>query len=263
MLKRVLSFFSRSKTSLETGLVEFFTKAERRKLSHHHVPKHVAFIPDGNRRWAKKNLSLPECGHEKGASSIVQTTKAAKELGVRVVTFYLFSTENWKRPQKEIDYLMRLLKTTLLEQKEEMISSGIRFRTIGDLSPFSEDILQVIEEVKEATENLEDVDLVFALNYGGRNALVRAMQEILEEDGERIPTVTEEMISAHLDTRFWPEPDLLIRTSGEQRISNFLLWELSYTELYFTPVLWPDFTPMHLLEAFLDYQRRERRMGGE
>jgi undecaprenyl diphosphate synthase len=274
------------------------------------IPKHIVIIPDGNRRWALKRACLPEKGHRQGADSIIDTVKAARELGVKAITFYLFSTENWERPQSEINALMALLKEMLRSKCPEMVSLGIRLQTIGELSAFPQDVLEVIEETKRATADCKTIDMIYALNYGGRNEICRACQKIAQQVDEnstisarkflgkgsestdsRSPMqatlqgllkqddeegvdpqpfsprnfsagiVDENTLSQNLDTAHWPDPDLFIRTGGVKRLSNFLLWQLSYTELFFTDLLWPDFTPLSFLEAIQEYQRRERRYG--
>jgi len=242
----------------------FFTESEKKRLDPKNIPKHVAIIPDGNRRWARRHCVLPQKGHQKGAASIVQTAKACKELNVQVLSFYLFSTENWKRPQHEIDALMDLLRKNLIEKEEEMIEGGLRFYTIGDLTPLPDDVLKLIEKVQSSTSHCSDIEMIYALNYGGRNEICRAVQAMIKEE-ETLDSlaVTEELLGKFMDTHPFPDPELLIRTSGEERISNFLLWKIAYTELYFSPLLWPDFTPLHLLEAIEAFQKRSRRLGGE
>lgn len=251
------SFFTSKKSFESKGTL--FTQKEWESLERGKIPSHIAIIPDGNRRWAKKHCFSHARGHTQGADAIIETVKAALEIGVKVVTFYLFSTENWKRPEKEIEAHMALLKQSLLNKREEMLERGISFKTIGDLKPIPEDVLKVVEEIKRETAACQSIDLVFALNYGGRDELVRAVSKIVKEGG----SIEESHISESLDTYPWKDPDLLIRTSGERRLSNFLLWQLSYAELYFTDILWPDFKPKDLYEAIRDYQGRERRLGGQ
>lgn len=196
---------------------------------------------------------------------MIEIVKAAKQLGVRVVTFYLFSTENWNRPQTEVAALMWLLESFLDEQRKEMADDGIHFHTIGELDPFPESVKTAINRTKAATQDCDRVDLVFALNYGSRDEICRACQKIARacQKGElAAEEISEQLISSYLDTGPWADPDLFIRASGELRISNFLLWQLSYAELYMTPVLWPDFTPQHLMEAVQSFQKRHRRLGG-
>jgi undecaprenyl diphosphate synthase len=222
------------------------------------IPKHIALIPDGNRRWASTQKQTRETGHTRGADIILDITKAARDLGVKYLTLFTFSTENWLRPKDEVNALMILLKHYLISQREPMIENGVRFQTIGDLSQFSDEILKEIVITKEITKKSEAITLTLALNYGGRNDLTRAFQKMIEKGYQR---VTEEIIASHLDTADMPDPDLLIRTSGESRLSNFLLFQLSYTEFYTTKTYWPDFNGEDLLDAILDFQQRDRRLG--
>ena len=195
---------------------------------------------------------------------MIETVKAAKEIGVAAVTFYIFSTENWNRSQAEITALMWLLKDFLKKYSPEMKAEGVRLQTIGDLSAFSEDVLEAINAAVQYTTDGDQIDMILALNYGARDEIRRSVQRIVKmcAEGKLQPTqITEAVISKHLDTASWGDPDLLIRTSGEKRVSNFLLWQLSYTEIYVSDVLWTDFTPDHLLEAIADYQQRNTRLG--
>lgn len=220
---------------------------------------------DGNRRWAKRFLFSPEKGHRQGAEALTTTVDAALELGIKTLTVYSFSTENWKRSKTEINILMNILKDYLKKQRLPMIEDGVRLKTIGDLSRFSTDVIEVLQETKEATANGNKIDLVLALNYGSRDELCRAFRTMLSDYDKKIlkkEDVTESLVASYLDTAEWQDPELLIRTSGEQRISNFLLWQISYAEIVTTPVLWPEFSPQHLLEAIIDFQKRERRLGG-
>lgn len=242
-----------------------FNEAQLASLDITKTPKHVAIIPDGNRRWARNQNSEISDGHREGATTLIDIVEAARDLGVKILTFYLFSTENWTRPDWEIEALMLLLETFLIDQRQPMIDNGISLQTIGDLSRFPPSIQKTIQESKDATADCQQIQLVFALNYGGRDEIRRAFQNILVDyDSRKIrkEDVSEELISRHLDTAKWPDPDLLIRTGGELRISNYMLWQISYTELYVENVLWPDFTAGHLLEALLNFQQRERRLGG-
>lgn len=229
------------------------------------IPKHVAFIPDGNRRWAKKQRILPEQGHQIGAEILMNIVRSANQMGIETLTFFIFSTENWQRPRHEIKAQMWLLEKSLIEQKKRMVANGVRFLTIGELSKFPPKIVQLIEETKEATKDCDKINVVFAMNYGGRDDIQRAFQKMLadvEIGTLKREEISEDTISQYLDTSEWKDPDLLIRTSGEFRISNFLLWQLSYTEIYLSNEYWPEFTPQHFFEAIRDYQQRDRRMGG-
>ena len=244
---------------------EYFHLSQLTRLNRNAIPQHIAIIPDGNRRWARKNLSKEEQGHREGADILMETVKAARELQVKVITFFAFSTENWARPEQEIICLMAIFTDYLLNQRDEMIRCGIKLDTIGDLVRLPSFLNQVIEETKEATRDCTDIRLVLAFNYGSRNELCRAFKLMLqdyENNHLSAEDVNEPTISRYLDTGGWCDPELLIRTSGEVRISNFLLWQISYAEIHISPVLWPEFTPQHLLNAILDYQDRNRRLGG-
>lgn len=255
--------------SLQHLIVEkssIFPVEQLKKLDFNKIPTHVAFIPDGNRRWAKKNHISIMQGHRKGSDNLMEIAKAAKVLGIKVITFYIFSTENWNRDTFEIRTLMWLLESYLIEQRPTMLDLGVRFQTIGDTTRFSQRIQRTIRETKEITSHCKDIEMVLALNYGSRNEICRAVQSILSEYSKN-PSLAKEgipenLISQHLDTAKWPDPDLLIRTSGEVRLSNFLLWQSSYSEIFIVDVLWPDFHPHHLLNTIIEFQMRERRLGG-
>lgn len=229
------------------------------------IPYHVAVIMDGNRRWARKR-GLPSLfGHRAGATNLNRIVQAAADFGVKVLTVYSFSTENWNRSSAEIQALFHIIKTYLRNKREEMIAQGVRLQTIGDLSRFPEDVLQELEESRRATSHCTRIELVLALNYGGRDDIRRAAIALLEDFSKGKITkeaISEEIFAGYLDTSAWGDPDLFIRTSGEWRISNFLLWQLSYAEVYITDVLWPDFDERQLLLALEDYQQREKRLGG-
>lgn len=228
------------------------------------VPSHIAIVMDGNRRWAE-NRSLPAfAGHWKGADALTQITRAASHLGVKTLTVYAFSTENWCRPQEEIGSLMHLFEAYLEQQREPMRQEGVRLHTIGDLSRLPASVNAAVEETKRATTDCKKIDLVLAMNYGGRDDIRRAILCILEDvDAGKLSRdrISEELIGTYLDTSHWPDPSLFIRTSGEKRQSNFLLWQLCYSEFYYTDVLWPDFQPKDLLDAVCDWQTRKRRLG--
>lgn len=242
-----------------------FHSSQLDRVDRSRIPQHIAIIPDGNRRWAKKRLSSIKEGHLEGADNLMEIVKAAQELEIKYLTFYCFSTENWNRAPEEVMFLMALFTHYLTEQREEMVQSGIRLETIGELATLPPFLRKVIYETQEATQECNGINLILALNYGSRNEICRAFKSMLE-DYNRQQILKEEIneatISRYLDTYKWGDPDLLIRTSGELRVSNFLLWQISYSEIYVAPVLWPDFTPQHLLEAVIDFQRRERRWGG-
>ncbi|MEX1012635.1 MAG: polyprenyl diphosphate synthase [Waddliaceae bacterium] len=235
------------------------SRSETPHTSGNQLPTHIAIIPDGNRRWAKKNLRKSFFGHKTGSNKIIETVLNISTFGISFVTFYLFSTENWARPKNEIDQLMDLLLEFLIVKREEMIENGIRLETIGDLSQFSEEIQREIKKTKDATKDLDNVCMILALNYGSRNEICRAFNRMIEEG---VTELDEKKLSSFLDTAKWPDPDLLIRTSGENRLSNFLLWQLSYAELYITTTLWPDFSKQDLSLAIDWFQKRNRRLGG-
>jgi len=197
-------------------------------------------------------------GHWAGARVLLDIVDAAAEQGVRYLTVFGFSTENWQRPNEEIEMLFSLFETYLRENRQAMVSKGIKFEVIGNIVPFPEALKEEIRLTQEATQDLSSITLVVALNYGARDEIVRAVRSLVSEGCD----ITEEAISGALDTRAYPEPDLLIRTSGELRLSNFLLWQLSYAEIYVTPTLWPEFTEQQLLEAISAYKQRKRRYGG-
>lgn len=242
-----------------------FHRSQLERLDRARIPQHIAIIPDGNRRWAKKRLSSVQQGHREGADTLMEIVKAAQELEIKDLTFYSFSTENWNRPPEEVLALMALFTAYLTEQREEMVQSGIKLETIGDLTALPPLLREVIDETKLATQDCRGINLILALNYGSRNEICRAFRSMLE-DYDRHSLIKEEIneatISRYLDTHKWRDPDLLIRTSGEFRVSNFLLWQICYSEIHMAPVLWPDFTPQHLIEAIIDFQTRERRWGG-
>ena len=229
------------------------------------MPKHVAIIMDGNGRWAeKRGLSRIE-GHKRGVERVDEIVEEASRIGIKYLTLFAFSTENWKRPEYEVSFLMDLLKLYLETKKEKMLKNNIRFNVMGRIDGLPADVREKIEEVLEATRGCDGLVLTLALNYGGRAEIVDAVRKLikrLSDNGLKPEEVDEEIFSRFLYCPWLPEPDLLIRTSGEQRISNFMLWQLAYTELYFTPVLWPDFTKEEFLKAIEDYKRRERRFGG-
>lgn len=248
-----------------TSTSTFFTSNQLELLNKHKIPRHVAIIPDGNRRWAKKQMENPIEGHRSGANTLIEIVKAAKELGIKALTFYTFSTENWTRSEEEINAFMWLLQEFLLSHCQEMIDLGVRLKTIGDIALLPKEAAEAVAQTMVATAECEEIDMIMALNYGSRDELRRAFQRILEDcEKKKIQKeqISEALIAQYLDTAPWGDPDLFIRTSGENRISNFLLWQLSYTEIYITEVLWPDFTPNDLLKAVIEFQKRDRRLGG-
>jgi undecaprenyl diphosphate synthase len=229
------------------------------------IPSHVAIIMDGNRRWAKRQGLPALMGHWKGADTLTRIVRSASELGIKALTVYSFSTENWNRAQEEVDGLMHLFKVYLEREREPMRCEGVRLDAIGDHSRLPAFVLRELELSKSYTSHCKKIDLVLAINYGGRDDIRRAFVGMME-DCERgklsKDQISEKMISRYLDTAKWPDPELLIRTSGERRQSNFLLWQLCYSEFYHTDVLWPDFDEHDLLQAVREHQLRQRRLGG-
>jgi len=234
------------------------------RLRNGHLPKHLAIIMDGNGRWAERQ-GLPRiAGHRAGIQSVREAVTLCRELGIQALTMYAFSTENWQRPHGEVSMLMRLLEEYLQRELETMISHGIRFRTIGRIDRLPASVVDWIRKVEEKTASNKEMTLIIALSYSGRMEMLDAVQRLLKDYDRRLITpedLTEELFSSYLATDGLPDPDLLIRTSGEMRISNFLLWQSAYTELYFTKTLWPDFRRADLLLALWDYHQRERRFG--
>ena len=221
------------------------------------VPKHVAVIMDGNGRWAKKRALNRLRGHKAGIEAVRETIRAASDSGVRFLTIYSFSTENWKRPEDEVEGLMDLFAKTMLAEVDGLHEEHVRVMTIGDSGALPAKTRKAFEEAWEKTRDNEGMTLVVAVNYGSRQEIVHAVQKLVREGGE----VSEQAVSDALYTAGIPDPELLIRTSGEMRVSNFLLWQLAYTEFYCTDVLWPDFDRYEFLRALLSYQGRDRRFG--
>jgi len=228
------------------------------------LPRHVAIIMDGNGRWARKRLLNRVNGHERGSETVRNIVRQCRELGIPILTLYAFSTENWQRPKLEVQALMALLERFLTSEEKELMENGIRLNAIGDIKRLPEQVFSKVRHVMALTRNNEQMLLNLALSYGGRAEIIRMVQSISEKvrDGVITPDdITEETVAAHLYTASIPDPDLLIRTSGEMRISNFLLWQIAYSEIYVTNTLWPDFDREEFLEILVDYQRRERRFG--
>lgn len=229
------------------------------------VPKHVAIILDGNGRWAKKRSMPRNFGHVQGSKTVEQIIEDGYKMGIEYITVYAFSTENWKRSADEVDALMKLLQKYLIDCIERSTKNNMQVRVIGDKSGLAEHLVKRINELEEKTKDATGLKFTIAINYGGRDEIRRAVTKLAEEvkEGKLLPSdITEELIENHLDTAGLPDPDLLIRTSGEERLSNYLPWQLAYTEFYFTDVLWPDFTKEDLLTAIRYYNGRERRFGG-
>ncbi|MCM3071851.1 isoprenyl transferase [Staphylococcus equorum] len=234
-------------------------------LEVHNIPEHVAIIMDGNGRWAKQR-KLPRIkGHYQGMQTVKKITKAASDLGIKYLTLYTFSTENWTRPKNEVNYIMNLPVNFLRTFLPELIENNVKVETIGFIEHLPTSTLKAIDKAKEETKNNTGLKLVFAINYGGRAEIVHSVKSIYDKliaEGLTSEAITEEMINEHLMTHCYPDPDLLIRTSGEQRISNFLIWQVSYSEFLFNEKLWPDFDKEELINCIKIYQSRQRRFGG-
>ena len=229
------------------------------------VPEHVAIILDGNGRWAKKRLMPRNYGHAQGSKNVEKMCEVAWNLGIKYFTVYAFSTENWKRPQKEVDTLMKLLRDYLTDCIERTSKNNMRVRILGDKTGLSQDIRTAIDKLEVVSAKNTGLNFNIALNYGSRDEMLRAVRKLAGDvaTGGLLPeAIDEKVFESYLDTADIPDPDLLIRTSGEQRLSNFLLWQLAYTEFYFTDVLWPDFDRKELVRAIEQYNSRERRFGG-
>ena len=228
------------------------------------LPKHIAIIMDGNGRWAKQKGKLRIYGHENGAKAVKQVVEACAEIGVKNLTLYAFSTENWNRPKLEVLTLMKLLISSLKKEIKTLQDNNIKLNAIGNLKALPAKVYNELMDVIEVTKNNNNTTLTLALSYGSREELTNAVKQISIKVKNNIISpekIDESVINEHLYTQNLPEVDLLIRTGGEQRISNFLLWQIAYTELYFTNVFWPDFTKHHLYETIINYQKRERRFG--
>lgn len=228
------------------------------------VPQHTAIIMDGNGRWAKKRALPRVAGHHEGMKTVRKITKISNELGMKTLTVYAFSTENWKRPKSEVDFLMKLPQEFLGTFLPELIAENVRVEMMGDLSLIPPHTQKAVQQAMEDTKHNDGMILNFALNYGSRGEIVTAVNSLIDDVKSGIikDKVSEEMLSSYLMTKNLLDPDLLIRTSGEIRLSNFMLWQSAYTELFFTDVLWPDFSEEHLLQAVEEYQKRSRRFGG-
>lgn len=250
--------------------MELFRKLLKRNrhihtLNKNNLPVHIAIIMDGNGRWARKRGLSRNVGHREGSQTLRKIVEACEKIGIKYLTVYAFSTENWNRPKSEVDSLMALLLEYLQRAEKELAGDNTRIRVIGDLSRLSEEIRLQTQKVMKLTEKNTGLNLNIALNYGGRAEIVQAAKEIAKEvnQGKLKPSsVDEKAVADRLYTAGIPDPDLIIRTGGEERLSNFLLWQAAYSELWFTSVLWPDFNEEELLRAIKDYQERNRRYGG-
>ncbi len=237
---------------------------QERLIQRGNLPRHIAIIMDGNGRWARQRGKKRIAGHRAGVDSVRDVVRAAGELGIEVLTLYVFSSENWKRPPQEVSALMNLLKETLEKETKELVENNVRVRTIGKIEQLPRSCQRALERTIELTSRNSGLILNLALNYGGRREIVEAVRRIASEvEGGKYKAeeIGEKAVSEHLFTAGLPDPDLLIRTSGEMRLSNFLLWQMAYTEIWVTDVLWPDFRRRHLYQAIESYQSRERRFG--
>lgn len=227
-------------------------------------PQHVAIIMDGNGRWAEKQGLSRMVGHQRGVQSLRQTIEAALEYGVKFLTVFAFSSENWRRPPLEVQYLMHLIQENIMKELPTLIKNNIRVQIIGNRNLLSSETRISLEKVEHQTSTFNDLTLTIAISYGGRQEIAQTAQKLADrvKKGEiEVKDITPDVFGAHLETGDFPDPDLLIRTSGEQRISNFLLWQLSYTELVFLDVFWPDFSKEHFAQALQQYHQRKRRFG--
>jgi len=234
------------------------------KIDRGNLPRHIAIIMDGNGRWAKKHTIGRIRGHKKGAQAVRTTVRTCREIGIKYLTLFAFSIENWGRPTEEIEALMSLLEEYLTQETKELQKQGIKITTIGEIDQLRASVKEKLFSAKELTANNDQMVLNLALSYGGRDEIIGAVKKIVQDSQNgkiNSDEINKEIFSKYLNTCEMPDPDLLIRTSGEYRISNFLLWQLAYTELYFTPVLWPDFKKEDILKAISSYQKRERRFG--
>lgn len=229
------------------------------------IPRHVAIIMDGNGRWAKKRLMPRNAGHVQGAKTVEQICEDADSLGIKYLTVYAFSTENWNRPESEVSAIMKLLRNYLKDCIKRANNNNMKVRVIGERSRLSDDIRKKIEELEIASSGNTGLNFTIAINYGSRDEIIRAVKHLVNDVKSGVvgeEDITEELFSSYLDTAGIPDPDLLIRTSGEERLSNYLMWQSAYTEFYFSDVLWPDFNKNELIKAIEKYNGRERRFGG-
>ena len=237
---------------------------EEFKLDKNNIPKHVAIIMDGNGRWAKKKGELRIFGHTNGVGSVREALSAAGEIGVKYLTLYAFSSENWRRPKEEISALMDLLVQSIYNELDDLNSNGVKLATIGDVEVLPKSCQIALKKAIESTKSNKKITLILALSYSSRREISLAVQKMAQKvmNGQlEYTAINEDLISSYLSTANYPDPELLIRTSGENRVSNFLMWQLAYTELYFTKILWPDFKKKNFYKAIYDYQKRERRFG--
>ena len=235
------------------------------KIDYNNIPQHIAIIMDGNGRWAKKRLLTKSAGHKAGAMALKKLALDAEKLGIKYMTVYAFSTENWKRSTAEVENLMDLLREYIQNYIDDVKKNDLKISVIGDCSMLKPDLQEKIAYLREITKNQTGMNIIIALNYGGRDEILRAIKNIGKDvlnNRINVNNITEETISNYLDTSEIPDPELLIRTSGELRLSNFLIWQTAYTEFYFTDKLWPDFSIKDLKQAISTFQNRDRRFGG-
>ncbi len=231
----------------------------KKEFKSDNLPKHIGIIMDGNGRWATKRGLPRNFGHKEGINAVERTIDALIKFKVKIVTFFAFSTENWKRSRQEIDGIVELVRSFLKEKKEEFLLKGVKVMSIGDISAFPRDLVEELEEIEEKTKNNDSLIVNLAINYGGRDDILRAVNNLIAQGAKNI---TKEDISANLYTKDLPDPDFIIRTSGEERISNFMIYQMAYSELYFPKTLWPDFDEKEVRKALEVYSKRERRYGG-
>lgn len=242
-------------------MVETLEKNEINKIVEQTKLQHIAIIMDGNRRWAKNNMLPSAMGHKKGVEALKKTLKAAHKFGVKYLTLYAFSTENWNRKQEEVDFLMGLLANTIKSQLDELNQNNVKLRFIGYLKALNPTLQEILAQAVETTKNNTGVNLQIAINYGARNEIANAIKDMMYQ-GVKPEDVDEELVSKFLYTKSIPDPDLLIRTGGEMRISNYLLWQIAYSELYITNIYWPEFDEEALKNSILEFAKRQRRWGG-
>ncbi len=236
----------------------------KNSIDKNNIPKHIAIIMDGNGRWAKQREEKRTFGHHHGIKAVREVIEGAGEIGVGFITLYAFSTENWNRPKDEVDAIMLLMVNVISAEADDLNKNNVRLMAIGDLNALPEECVTVLNGAIEKTSKNTGLTVVLALNYSAKWEIIEAVKSIatkVKDQELMIDGITNELFDQHLSTNFMPDPDLMIRTSGEQRLSNYLLWQLAYSELYFTPILWPDFTKEHLFEAISYYQQKERRFG--
>ena len=242
-------------------MLETLEKNEINKIVEQTKLQHIAIIMDGNRRWAKNNMLPSAMGHKKGVEALKKTLKAAHKFGIKYLTLYAFSTENWNRKQEEVDFLMGLLANTIKSQLDELNQNNVKLRFIGYLKALNPTLQEILAQAVETTKNNTGVNLQIAINYGARNEITNAIKDMMYQ-GVKPEDVDEELVSKFLYTKSIPDPDLLIRTGGEMRISNYLLWQIAYSELYITNIYWPEFDEEALKNSILEFAKRQRRWGG-